>query len=303
MGAGIGHDYAVLNGQVVAHGLADSTLPYVSMQMTIGEAALIRALNQLAVSGAVPIGFHVVMLVPADDEERTVRREMERLTQMADQNNMQIIGGHTEVSSAISELTVSITAYGLHNKIFPVAKICPGDKLIMTGHAGMMGAAMITAAHMTELKERFAESYIRQASSDKEAFNLRRAAWIAFSHDARYLHDVSFGGVYGAISQMAEMAGLGVNIDHGAIPVRQEVIEICEVYNINPYLLLGTGSLLIACSEENTGHMTRVLRRNGIRNSVIGTFTEQKEKIVVSEAFDMRRHITPQDGDEIYKVF
>lgn len=302
-GAGIGHDYSAIGQQIVAHGIADAGLPYSALDMTVGEAALIRALNQLALSSAEPVGVHIVMLVPHDEEESLIRSEMQCLNRLADENHIQIIGGHTEVSNSVLHLTVSITAYGTLNPDFCVMKPSVGDRILMIGDAGRMGTSLIAASRKEGLEKRFAESYIQKAITDKQDFNITTVVQTVLSNGVKYIHDISFGGIYGAISQMAEMAKLGICIEHEAIPIRQEVIEICEFYNLNPYTLLGAGSFLAVCSNEECKKLTETLQEEGIESSVIGTFTEQKEKIVVSEALNMRRHITPPDGDEIYKIF
>lgn len=59
------------------------------------------------------------------------------------------------------------------------------------------------------------------------------------------MHDVTEGGIFGALWEMAEASGVGLDIDLKKIPIRQETIEICEVYDINPYLLISSGAMLI----------------------------------------------------------
>lgn len=302
-GAGVGHDFSVLGETVITHGIADDRLPYSDMDITVSEMAYRRVMNHLALSCAIPVGIHIVMLVSNHETEQRLRREMEILNHLADERQIQILGGHTEVSSSVTGFTVSITAYGKRAAGRNQRKPVSGDCLLMTGYAGMFGISLIAASKKEELMSRFAESYIREAVIQKENLDITHAAETAALSGAIYMHDISFGGVYGAVSQTAEAAKLGICLEHEKVPVRQEGIELCEFYNLNPYLLLGTGALLIACSKEDAGRMEEALAKEGISASVIGTFTEQKEKIVVSEALNMRRHLLPPDGDEIYKLF
>ena len=48
------------------------------------------------------------------------------------------------------------------------------------------------------------------------------------------MHDVTEGGIYGALWELAEASGIGLVIDLKAIPIRQETVEICEYYRLNP---------------------------------------------------------------------
>lgn len=44
------------------------------------------------------------------------------------------------------------------------------------------------------------------------------------------MHDITEGGIFGALWEMAEASGVGLEIDLKKIPVRQETIEICEFF-------------------------------------------------------------------------
>lgn len=64
------------------------------------------------------------------------------------------------------------------------------------------------------------------------------------------MHDVSEGGVFAALWEMAEGAGVGLTIDMKKLPLRQETVEVCEFCNVNPYELRSGGSLIIAIRRE-----------------------------------------------------
>ena len=63
------------------------------------------------------------------------------------------------------------------------------------------------------------------------------------------MHDGSSGGVYGALWQMGVWMDKGFEVQHVDIPIRQETIEICEFFNINPYLLDATGCLFVVVED------------------------------------------------------
>ena len=56
------------------------------------------------------------------------------------------------------------------------------------------------------------------------------------------MHDVTEGGIYGALWELAEASGVGLEIDLKAIPIRQETVEVCEQFHLNPYQLISSGS-------------------------------------------------------------
>ena len=95
------------------------------------------------------------------------------------------------------------------------------------------------------------------------------------------MHDLSQGGIYNGLWEMAESSRLGLTVDLRKIPVKQETIEICEIFDINPYRLLSTGSLLIACDDGLD--MVRALKDAGIEAVVIGRFTDSNDRIIIKD--------------------
>ena len=64
----------------------------------------------------------------------------------------------------------------------------------------------------------------------------------------------------------------------GAIPVRQETIEIAEFFHINPYMMKSSGSVIIAC-EDGAG-LLAAMEEAGIPACVIGKVTDNNAKIL-----------------------
>jgi hydrogenase maturation factor len=109
---------------------------------------------------------------------------------------------------------------------------------------------------------------------------------------------VNKGGVFGALWEMADRAGIGLSIDLKAIPVKQETIEISEIYDVNPYEMLGTGSLLMIADD---GHeLVRTLQAEKIPAAVIGKTTADHDRVILNEGES--RFLEPVKPDEILKV-
>ena len=82
------------------------------------------------------------------------------------------------------------------------------------------------------------------------------------------MHDVSEGGIFGALWDMCEYGNVGLDVDIRSIPVRQEIIEICELFNVNPYELQSLGCLLM--TADNDCDIINILNSNNIPAAVIG---------------------------------
>lgn len=92
--------------------------------------------------------------------------------------------------------------------------------------------------------------------------------------------------------------GVGLSIDLKKIPVKQETIEICEFFDLNPYELLSGGSLLIAASDGE--ELVEGLKETGVSAAVIGKTTGSNDKIIRNK--EEVRFLEPTKPDEILKV-
>ena len=112
------------------------------------------------------------------------------------------------------------------------------------------------------------------------------------------MHDVTEGGVFGALWELGEASGVGITAHLDKIPIKQETIEVCEVFHLNPYMLISSGSKMIGCEKGNL--LVEKLNEAGINAAVIGRATEGNDRIIVSK--DETRYIGPAGSDELYKI-
>ncbi|MFQ9637661.1 MAG: AIR synthase-related protein [Eisenbergiella sp.] len=110
--------------------------------------------------------------------------------------------------------------------------------------------------------------------------------------------DVTEGGIFGALWEMAESSGVGLEIDLKKLPIRQETVEICNFLDWNPYELISGGSLLIAA--ENGADLVRKLEAEKIPAAVVGRTTRGKDRIVKNG--EEKRFLEPAKPDELYQL-
>ena len=97
---------------------------------------------------------------------------------------------------------------------------------------------------------------------------------------------------------MAEASGVGLEIDLKKIPIRQETVEVCEFFGINPYKLISSGCMLMAAEDGNT--LVRELEKEGIPATIIGKAIEGNDRVLLNE--DEKRFLEPPKTDELYEV-
>ena len=149
-----------------------------------------------------------------------------------------------------------------------------------------------------ELKEHFPASFVDTAKAFDQYLSVVPEAAVAVKSGVAAMHDVTEGGLFGALWEMAEASGVGLEIDLKKIPIRQETVEICEYFDVNPYGLISSGMMLMASEDGNA--LVHALAEANIPATVIGKATEGNDRVIVRD--EERRFLEPPKTDELYKV-
>lgn len=112
------------------------------------------------------------------------------------------------------------------------------------------------------------------------------------------MHDVTEGGIFGALWEIAAASRVGLEVYLQKIQLKQETVEICEFFDLNPYMLISSGCMLIVTDKANL--LVERLKEQGIASAVIGRITEGNDRIVING--DERRYLEPAKSDELYKL-
>lgn len=277
-----------------------STDPITGTVNEIGTFAVHITANDIASSGAEPIGILLTVILPEDASEMDIKAIMKDVESVCESLNMEVMGGHTEVSKAVNQPILSVTGVGKIKKdeMLKTAGLKPGQELVLTKWTGLEGTAIISRDKEEQLRERFNEDFIERAQSMFESLSVVKDARIAKQVGVSAMHDVTEGGIFGALWEVAAASSVGIEVDLKKIPIKQETIEICEFYDLNPYMLMSSGCLLIGTDKGNV--LVEELKKEGISSAIIGKVIEGNDRIIINE--DERRYLEPPKADELYKA-
>ena len=266
-----------------------------------GCYAVYAAVNAVAAGGGIPFAMQMALTLPEGTEESELKRIMQLTEEAAGICKVQIAGGHTEVTGAVKYPVISVTAFGYRLEAAErVSRGLPaaGQAVVMTKWMGLEGTAVLAQEKEAELLERYPFSITTAAKGFEKYLPVLPEAATALKSGATAMHDMRNGGVFGGLYELAGGLGVGLSIDLKKIPVKQETIEICEFFDLNPYGLLSGGSLLIV-AEDGDG-MVKALQEAGIPAAVIGRTTDNNDKVLHNG--EEIRFLEPARPDEIGKV-
>lgn len=329
-GTGLGADCAILplnNDKKDALLVTGQALAYGNDQYS-AVRAMIAALNHVAVMGGVSAdrtnSAEFIFMVPEKLREIKVRRMIEQAAIKAQEMGVLIASVQTQVLPMVNETVVTCNVCGARvsdsendnisinnsHKTDTKSKDCGiigrngnmSDNVcdvVMTKWIGLEGTSLIARANGEKLKERYPEDLVETAQGFDKYLSVLEEAATAEKSGICAMQVVREGGIFGALWELAEHNDVGLVIDLKSIPVRQETIEVCEYFDINPYELTGGGSLLI--TAPNGARIVEKLAHQGISSAVIGYTTFGNDRIIRQDG--ECRYLEPARNDEIFKVF
>lgn len=287
--AGVGEDCAALDLDGLCVVTAD---PITAAASDMGSLCVHVCANDLASAGAEPVAMFVTALLPVGTEMTEVDKVFSSLAQTASELNIEIAGGHTEITSAVVRTVLCATMLGISDKLISTAGAQPGDDIIFTKTAGIEGT-LIILSDFSEKADCLTSEERTEALAMKKCISVLPEGRIGARMGVHSMHDVTEGGVLGAVHEMCIAAGVGAEVSD--IPVAPSTAKLCAHLKIDPLRLISSGSMLMACS--NGPEMLLELNKVGIQAQVIGRVTENLG--ILHNGVPIK----PPSTDELYKLF
>lgn len=295
---GIGMDCAAVSFDNYACVLSSD--PITGTAMEIGRLAVHICCNDIASCGVEPLGLMTTILCPPGTTEDELALIMDQLAGAAAAINVDLLGGHTEITTAVTRFVISCTAIGrcLMDKLIITSQAKAGDALVMTKHAGLEGAAIIAHEKENELSSVIGKNAVEEAKSYMDNLSVVKDGLSAARFGVNAMHDVTEGGILGAVWEICEASGNGAELFAEQIPVQMTTRRICEYYNIDPLRLISSGCMLIAAADGEG--LVRHLISEGIDAAVIGRLNGSGNRVMVTAQGNVP--VLPPATDELYKV-
>lgn len=163
-----------------------------------------------------------------------------------------------------------------------------GDKIIITKGPAIEASGIFAAMFPKLIREKFGSKFAETAESIFYKMSVVEDAMTAISVGVREngvtsMHDATECGIWGALYEIAEAAGLGVRVEKDKIVVADGVFELCRLFGIDPYASISEGTLIITCRAHKAERVVDALAKKGIPSSIVGELTEAKKGMIITE--------------------
>jgi hydrogenase maturation factor len=301
IGAAVGEDAAVVRGH---ERLVVTSDPITFTEEDIGTYVVAVNANDIVAMGGIPKYLTTTVLVPPDTGAGRLRSIFARIGQAARGLDLEWIGGHTEVTNAVTRVVVCGQAVGLLlREPTPTAGARPGDRLVLTKWAALEGTTLIARERPELCRPLWGDDGHRRVLAWLHDPGIsivaegRLTATCAISSG----HDPTEGGVATGIHEIAAASGLGARVAADSIPIEPETISLCSKLGIDPLGLLSSGCYLFTAAPDEAERACRLLTSAGIPAVQVGTMGPPGAPVVLSDG-EADRPLPHFERDEILRA-
>lgn len=264
------HDGALLD--VAGVRLAFTTDGYVVKPLffpggDIGSLAINGTVNDLAMCGARPLWLSAGFVIEEGFPVSQLRRIIESMREAADAAGVRVVAGDTKVVERGKGDGVYITSSGVGLVIAPEPvspqRVRPGDAIILSGDIGRHGMAIMAA--------RESLGFEPPIVSDCAPLVAPVLRLLDEGIDLHCLRDLTRGGLGTVLIEIAQTAGVAMQIDQAAIPVSAPVRGACEILGLDPLYVANEGRFVALVPADSAEPTLAVLRGFQESAAIIGS--------------------------------
>jgi hydrogenase maturation factor len=308
LGPGVGRDCAVIDAGDAQLLVAKSD-PITFATDEIGWYAVHINANDLATTGATPRWFLATVLLPQSISSAAIDRIFEQMRAACADIGATIVGGHTEVTYDLTRPIVMGTLLGTvtPDRLITPDGAQPGDAIILTKQLAVEATAIMAREKAHALSSTFDAAFLWRCQSflHKPGISVLPDAQVAQSvARVHAMHDSTEGGLATALQEMAVAAQVNLQINAQSVPIYPETQALCDHFQIDPWGVIASGSLLLAVEAAEADRVVEALRRDQIEAAVIGQVIARSDQpIVLAASGNQLEPLRTFARDEIARLF
>jgi hydrogenase expression/formation protein HypE len=117
------------------------------------------------------------------------------------------------------------------------------------------------------------------------------------------MRDATRGGIAALLNEWANMSGVCIEIEEGALPVSLEVQGVCELLGFEATSLANEGTFCIATKANHAAKLLEILKKQNQNAAIIGKVTDQyPKKVVLNSAWGTKRFLDYPSGELLPRI-
>jgi hydrogenase expression/formation protein HypE len=267
----------------------------------IGRLAICGTVNDLAMAGARPLGLTASFILEEGLSIEDLKRVLASMKKAAAEAKVQVVAGDTKVVEHGAAEGLYITTAGIgaisDNVVIGSAQAEPGDAVMVSGPIGDHEIAVLMARGEFSLQG--------EVVSDCAPLNGLVEAMLEACPEIHCLRDPTRGGLATVLWEIAASSKVGVVIDEGKVPLREQVRAVCDLLGFDPYYLANEGKLVAFVPEKEAAKVLKAMQKHplGKEATIIGKVTpENPGKVLLHTPIGGHRLLEPLSGEQFPRI-
>jgi hydrogenase expression/formation protein HypE len=267
----------------------------------IGDLAVYGTVNDLSMGGAKPLYLSLGLIIEEGFSMEDLRRILDSIKKATEVADVQIITGDTKVGNkgGVDKIFINTSGIGLIEGDLNISaeNLKIGDKVIVSGFIGDHGIAIMA--------EREGLVFNNQVRSDTAPLNKLVANILRTGAKIQAMRDPTRGGLASTLNEFARMSNLGIVIEEGKLPIREEVIEACEILGLDPLHVANEGKMVAVVERNGADAVLQAMRAHplGTMASIIGEVTDSyRGKVIMKTRIGTTRVVDMLSGEQLPRI-
>jgi hydrogenase expression/formation protein HypE len=267
----------------------------------IGKLAICGTVNDLAMSGAVPLFLSCGLIIEEGLPTADLERVLASMSALARQTGVSVVTGDTKVVNRgaadklfINTAGIGVIASGVN---ISAARARPGDVVIVNGTLGDHGVAILVARNELDLQTELA--------SDCQPLHGLVQAMLTACPDIHCLRDATRGGVATVLNEFALSSEVGMRLQERALPLKPEVRGACEMLGLDVLYMANEGKLVAVVPREQADAVLAAMRAHpaGVDAAIVGeVLAEPAGHVILNTLFGGERVVDMLVGEQLPRI-
>ncbi len=267
----------------------------------IGKLAVCGTVNDLAVSGARPIAISLSLILEEGLSLSELSKILESVREATEVASIKVVCGDTKVVERGKGDGIFINTAGVGTIISGwkprLEEVKPGDKVLISGHIGEHGIAVLVAREKLKLSSPVSSDVAPLAKMLNELVE-------KFGDEILFMRDPTRGGLGVTLNEIADRIRGTIVLHESTIPVRESVRGVSELLGFDPIYLANEGKAVLVVREKAWERILEEMKRHehGKFASVAGEITEGKSGVILKTAIGGERALDYPVGEQVPRI-
>jgi hydrogenase expression/formation protein HypE len=265
----------------------------------IGRLAVCGTVNDLAVMGAEPLYLSIAFIIEEGFPVAQMEKILASITRACRESGARIVCADTKVVERGKADGIFINTAGIGRPVFKkplqLARIRPGDAILINGTLGLHGISVLTARGEFGLTGKIKSDVAPLWGLIKKCRNL----------DIPFMRDPTRGGIAQTLNELVYKKKFGVRIIEDRLPIPKKVAAVCDLLGFDPLHIANEGKVIMVVARRDADKALKLLRSHplGKGTRLIGEITaENPGRVVMATRTGSERIVMPPVGEILPRI-